>query len=165
MNSSTIIPSIIIRPFTRSDEAAIQEFYNSLGPESSAFFNVNHGNERRTMGYFDSSTKNHAFYAAMQGDLCVGVMFIWDLEKSIPYFGIAVRDDMQGKGVGTGMISYMTDVLKKSGYAGLLLDTAKENYAARHLYEKCGFEKIGTHPSGELLYLLRFPVENPINPQ
>ncbi len=144
------------------DAPAVQEFFDVMDEESTAFFNVNHGNEKRTMGYFDGSTKNHAFWVAMQGNVCVGISFIWDLEKAIPWFGIAVRSGMQGKGVGTGMIANLCETLKAHGYAGLLLDTAKTNYAAQHLYEKCGFERIGTHPSGEWLYILRFAPTNPL---
>ena len=40
------------REMRADDEEKMQAFYDALGPESTAFFNVNHGNERRTMDFF-----------------------------------------------------------------------------------------------------------------
>ena len=144
-----------VRAFIKEDKDLIQSFYDDMGEESSSFFNVNHGNEKRTMGFFTGETKNTEFYAAVENGICIGLMFIWDLEKSVPWFGIAVRDNMQGKGVGTAMINYLKEMLKSRGCGGLLLRTAQSNIKAQKLYEKCGFERIGVHPSGEYLYILR----------
>ncbi len=147
--------NIIIRPFEMKDKKIIQDFYDNMGEESASFFNVNHGNEKRTMGYFDGSTKNTDFFIAEFNGKAAGLMFVWDKEKAVPWFGIAVSDDMQGKGIGTGMINYLKNYLYSTECGGILLRTAQTNFKAQGLYEKCGFEKIGIHPSGEFLYILR----------
>lgn len=146
---------IIIRPFEDGDKAAVQAFFDNMGKASAGFFNVNHGNEKRVMGYFSNETNNHCFFAAMQEKRCAGLMFIWDIDRAVPWFGIAVADDFQGQGIGTAMIEYLKNYLSDNGYGGLLLRTHTENISAQKLYEKCGFEKIGIHPSGEFLYILR----------
>jgi len=146
---------IIIRRFTAEDKTTIQLFFDNMGEKSAAFFNVNHGNEKRVMGYFTGETKNHIFFAAMKEGVCVGLMFIWDIDRAVPWFGIAVADDFQGQGIGTGMIDYLKGYLVENNYGGLLLRTHTENVSAQKLYEKCGFERIGVHPSGEYLYILR----------
>ena len=150
---------ILIRPFEMRDRAAVQDFFDSMGQESAAFFNVNHGNENRCMSFFDGSARDTLFFTADYNGKCVGLMFIWDLKKSVPWFGIAVRDDMQRRGIGSGLIEYIKNFLFAKGSGGLLLRTAVTNTKAQGLYEKCGFEKIGVHPSGELLYIFRSEVK------
>jgi len=151
--------NILIRPFSDNDKNAVQFFFDNMGGKSAGFFNVNHGNENRVMGYFSNETNNHRFFAAMHNNLCAGIMFIWDINSSVPWFGIAVADDFQGQGIGTVMIDYLKNYLSENGYGGLLLRTHRENISAQRLYEKCGFEKIGVHPSGEYLYILRLGKE------
>jgi ribosomal protein S18 acetylase RimI-like enzyme len=74
----------------------------------------------------------------------------------VPWLGIAVRDDFQGQGVGSFMLRSLFSLLQAQGFGGLLLRTAVNNLPAQKLYEKHGFERIGTHDSGEVLYLKRF---------
>ena len=147
--------NITVRPMTVADRQTVQAFFDNMEDKSSRFFNVNHGNEKRVMGHFDKTTRDHLFFVATDGEELAGIMFIWDLQKSVPWFGIAVSDKFQGRGIGTTMIKYLSDYLTQNGYGGLLLRTHTENLPAQRLYEKCGFEKIGVHFSGELLYILR----------
>ena len=146
----------IFREMRAEDKENMQAFYKALGPESTVFFNVNHGNERRTMDFFASPRPHHRYYVAQCGNKIAGHLFIWDTDTAIPWLGIAVRDDFQGRGVGTYMLSSLFSLLEAEGFGGLLLRTAETNTAAQRLYEKCGFERIGVHPSGEYLYLKRF---------
>lgn len=138
------------------DREKVAEFYASMGERSAHFFNVNHGNEKRTMEFFENGKKDHIFYVAFEEDELVALAFIWDIDRTVPWFGIAVRDSAQGKGVGTAFMKEIFADIISAGYAGLLLRTATDNIPAQHLYEKCGFERLGVHPSGEYLYLKRF---------
>ena len=139
-----------------SDKEKIIDFYASMGEQSTRFFNVNRGNEKRTMEFFENGKKDHIFYVACDGDKLIALAFIWDIDRTVPWFGVAVRDSEQGKGVGTAFMKEIFAELLSVGYAGLLLRTAKDNIPAQRLYEKCGFERIGDHPSGEYLYIKRF---------
>ena len=151
--------NINIRVMREEDKSSVRNFFDCMGEKSASFFNVGHGNERRVMGSFDGSVTGHIFFVAETGGTVVGIMFIWDIDKSVPWFGIAVRDGMQGRGVGTAMMKYIMSFCREHGCGGLLLRTAKANVGAQHLYEKSGFERLGEHPSGELLYLRRFDTE------
>ena len=145
-----------VRRMLPCDKEKVIDFYNCMGEKSAHFFNVNHGNEKRTMEFFENGKKDHIFYAAFESEELIAIAFIWDIDRTVPWFGIAVRDSMQGKGVGTAFMREIFAELKSAGYAGLLLRTAADNIPAQHLYEKCGFERIGVHPSGEYLYIKRF---------
>ena len=124
--------------------------------EAHIFFNENHGNEKRTAEFFENGKKDHIFYVAFEGEELIALAFIWDIDRTVPWFGIAVRDSFQGRGVGTAFIGEIFADILSSGYSGLLLRTAEDNIPAQRLYEKCGFERIGIHPSGQYLYIKRF---------
>ena len=145
-----------VRRMQICDREKVADFYASMGERSAHFFNVNHGNEKRTMEFFENGKKDHIFYVAFEGNELVALAFIWDIDRTVPWFGIAVRDSAQGKGVGTAFMKEIFADILSEGYAGLLLRTATDNIHAQHLYEKCGFERLGVHPSGEYLYLKRF---------
>ncbi len=152
---------LVFRLMQKEDEARMRAFYASLGEEGAAFFNLNRGNERRTMDFFgDSPRKAHEYYVAEVNGTAAGHLFIWDTDTTIPWVGLAVRDDFRRRGVGGFMLASLFDLLQARGYGGVLLRTAKENLPARGLYEKYGFEPLGAHPSGEILYLKRFTADD-----
>lgn len=151
------------RPLHLSDRDEIRRFYADMGEESAAFFNVNRGNERRTMEFFENGKRDHRFFVAADGERIAGIAFVWDVDRALPWLGIAVRDDYQGRGVGTFLLSALIDLLRQHGYGGLILRTAKNNVAAQRLYEKTGFERVGEHPSGEFLYIKRFETGEPLD--
>lgn len=43
-----------------------------------------------------------------------------------------------------------------AGKGGILLTTHVSNLRGQGLYERSGYERMGMHSSGEILYLLRF---------
>lgn len=62
------------------------------------------------------------------------------------HFGIAVRDDWQGKGVGTELMKACVDLADKwLGLTRLDLRVYVDNEPAISLYKKFGFEIEGTH--------------------
>ena len=147
---------LVFREMGPGDRAGMEAFYRGLGDVSASFFNVNGGNERRTMDFFGPSPRpHHEYYVADCGGTVAGHLFIWDTDTRVPWLGLAVRDDFQNKGVGGFLLTSLFALLRGRGYGGLLLRTAATNIPAQRLYEKNGFERLGTHPSGELLYIKR----------
>ena len=144
------------RKMCAADRAEMRAFYDEMGEESAGFFNKGHWNERLTMRFFDEPLPDHEFYVMTEGDMVIGLSFLWDIKSKIPWFGIAVRERFKGQHVGTRMLESVLDILKERGCGGLLLTTAQDNFRGQALYEKCGFERLGIHTSGEFLYLRRF---------
>lgn len=147
---------IVFRHMEKTDRDGVQSFFDDMGPGSAAFFNVDHGNEKRVMEFFENGKKDHVFWVAEAENVIVGIAFIWDIGSRVPWFGVAVRDGWQGKHIGSDMVRSVCDICRSEGRGGILLRTAENNLRAITLYERCGFERIGLHPSGELLYLKRF---------
>ena len=151
-----IADGVVFRRMRQEDREKVQAFFDGMGEESAAYFNVNHGNEKRVMAYFADGRQDHRFWTAEAEGVIVGLAFIWDLFSCVPWFGVAVRDGWQGRHIGTGIVNAVCAECKSEGRGGILLRTAQSNLKARALYEKGGFEPIGLHPSGEQLYLKRF---------
>ena len=150
------IDEYLIRPLQSSDREGIQAFYDSLGERSTFYFNENHGNEHRTMEFFENGKPDHRFTVVSYRKEIAALAFIWDLNKAIPWFGICVSDRFQKRGLGSALLDHVLKDCKYQAYGGLILRTATDNLSAQKLYESHGFEKIGIHDSGQYLYLKRF---------
>lgn len=152
---------IIIREIEKSDRDAVLDFFANMGEHSTAMFNSSGGNKRGALSYVDGDREGRKFWLAEDKNCpgkMVGYTFIWDTDKSVVWFGIAVADEWHGMGMGTKLIKFVIDYCKANGYSGILLSTMFENKSAQKLYEKNGFEKIGKLGDGEIeyLYILRF---------
>ena len=145
-----------IRKLNENDRAQIEKFFAMMGEKSASFFNVNRGNEKRVTEFFENGKPDHEFFVLEEDGELIALAFLWDLFSLVPKFGIAVRDDQQGKGVGTFFLTGLLARFRAAGYAGVLLTTAKTNFGAQRLYEKCGFERLGVAENDEYCYIRRF---------
>lgn len=64
--------------------------------------------------------------------------------KQIARVGIAVRDDFQGQGIGSQLLSNLIDLAQINGVDKLFLDVYSNNQKAIRLYKKYGFELVRT---------------------
>jgi len=86
-----------------------------------------------------------------------GYVFLWDLHTSIPWLGIAVREDLKGKRLGRRLIAHAQSYVRDMGKGGIQLTTHLANIRGQVLYETMGFQRVGIHgASGEFYYLWRF---------
>ncbi len=53
---------------------------------------------------------------------------------------LVVRDDHQDKGVGTELLSYLTQLAQRQGLLGFTAEVLFENAPMLHLFEKMGFD-------------------------
>jgi len=153
---------LIFRPLRQDDEEGVRDFFSRLGDSGSAFFNHGRGNERRTMGFFENGKPDHRFFVScIPGDPTpAGLCFIWDVDSSVPWLGIAVREDCRGMHVGSFTLDRLISYVRERGCGGLLLTTAQTNFPAQRLYESRGFERLGVYHDGEYVYIRRFPAPN-----
>ena len=114
-----------------------------------------------TMGVPYSSAREVREELAREGDgrfplvACVGEEVVGQLTLSVymnprtrhsGHFGIAVRDDWQGRGVGTALMEECLDLADNwLNLSRLDLRVYVDNAPAIALYEKFGFEIEGTH--------------------
>lgn len=62
--------------------------------------------------------------------------------------GISVSNGQQGKGIGSLMMDSLLDSARQTGFSQMELEVVASNTRAIRLYEKFGFQKVGTIPCG-----------------
>lgn len=148
--------NVVIRPFEENDKAIVEAFFNQMGGETRAFFNRCDGNRRGAMRFFEGDESDTARFLAEAGGSMVGYVFLWDMLRGVPWLGVAVAEDWKGRHLGRRLLEHAHGYARSLGKGGVLLTTGAANVRGQGLYERMGYEHIGTHTSGELLYLLRF---------
>ena len=153
----------IIREFFIYDRNLVVEFFDQMGGESRSFFNRNDGNRNNALSFFDKNGDEPNAIRFLSSvidengrEIMTGYVFAWDMKTGVPTLGIAVREEYKGKGLGRLLIKHLTDYLKDNNYGGVMLTTSFANVRGQSLYSRMGFEHIGTHISGEMLYILKF---------
>ncbi len=149
-----------IRPVTEGDLDRIEEFFSAMGAESRAFFNRNGWNHDTAVAYCKKPDPVFRYFLAEADGLVAGIVFLWGMNTSIPWLGIAVRDGMQGKHVGRQLIAFAQKYAREQGKGGIQLTTHVANLRGQALYEAMGFQLIGIHgASNEFYYLFRYTDE------
>ena len=149
--------NIIIRQIVPADEALINDFFDAMSPESASLVNRNHINQNGTLRFCREQNTDRCIYwmAELDGRM-VGLVFFWDMHTSIPFLGIAVRENLKGKHLGRKLIEYAKDYAFRKGKGGIQLTAHPANLRGQVLYETMGFRRMGTHGSGEWYYLFRY---------
>ncbi|MCL2462810.1 MAG: GNAT family N-acetyltransferase [Defluviitaleaceae bacterium] len=150
-----------IRPFDKNaDKPLVEAFFAQMGGESRSFFNRGGGNEQSTLAFFSQDAgagrPEAAYFMAEDDCRMAGYVFLWDLDKAVPWLGIAVAEDWKGRHLGRELMEYAADYACGLGKGGILLTTHIANLRGQGLYEASGYEYMGTHTNGERLYLKRF---------
>ncbi len=157
MNDETLLKRISIRPIGEGDEPRIGAFFDQMGAESRALFNRRDYNRRGVLKYCAKPDPTRRYYMAeLEGEMAAYVFFL-DWNTSIPALGIAVREDLQGRGLGRMLMEYAKTLAHDAGKGGIQLTTHVANLRAQTLYESVGFSCMGICKNGtELFYLFRY---------
>ena len=106
-----MLEDITIRPIVPGDEDMINEFFAVMGPESAAFFNRGRGNQNGTLDFCQKqNTDRRQYWMAELDGKMAGLVFLWDLHTSIPWLGIAVREELKGRRLGRKLADISEDV-------------------------------------------------------
>ena len=141
--------NITIRKMSNSDALAVNDFFDSMGGESRAFFNRMDTNRKYTVSYCQApSQKRNYFLAELDGQM-VGCVFFLAWTTKIPEPGVAVRDEYQGHGIGKKLVRFAIDFAKESSKGGIMLTTHIANIRAQALYEELGFSCMGTYKNAK----------------
>ena len=153
----------LIRKFAMEDRELVVEFFAQMGGESRAFFNRGDGNKNNALSFFEKNGDKPSWVRFLSStindrneEIMTGYVFAWDMDLYVPTLGIAVREECKGKGLGRVLMQHLISYLTENDYGGVMLTTSFANIRGQSLYERMGFKHIGTHVSGEMLYLLNF---------
>jgi len=150
------IDLVTIREFEAPDKERVQVFFHQMGGETRAFFDRGNGNQRGALGFFEGTDKNVVRWLAIDQERMVGYVFLFELDYDVPWLGIAVAEDFKGRHLGRRLMQTAHEYARTHHKGGVLLTTHVANIRGQGLYERLGYERLGMHSTGEVLYLLRF---------
>ena len=146
----------LVRKHDPADLALMEAFFDQMGVETRAFFNRTDGNRRFMRASLADKASEQAIHWIAESDGKVaGYVFLTQIDTGIPWLGIAVAEGMKGRHLGEALIATAKDYAAAQGKGGIMLMTHVANIRAQGLYEKCGFERLGMHKYGEVLYYWR----------
>ena len=82
-------------------------------------------------------------WVAEWGDQLAAYAILWTVLDEGELANIAVRSDLRGRGIGSGLLSRMLEVAEDSGVRSLYLEVRESNELAREMYARRGFHEIG----------------------
>ena len=114
--------------------------------------------------------REKSLYVAISGDRIVGSMILrhepepayhtvkWmrelTYEEVFVIYTFVVHPDYLGQGIGCELLTYAENLGRASKIKALRLDVYENNVPAIRLYEKCGYQYIGTVDLGLGMYIL-----------
>jgi RimJ/RimL family protein N-acetyltransferase/acyl CoA:acetate/3-ketoacid CoA transferase beta subunit len=140
--------NIFFRPVKISDEPLLKDFVYSLSDKSlyrrflSARYHMPH--ERLQELVIIDYTREMAIFAVVgdaDNERVVGVgRYFIDPDTHTAEVAFAVRDNYQGQGVGSELLSYLTYLAKRQGLLGFTAEVFADNAPMLHVFEKGGFD-------------------------
>lgn len=91
---------------------------------------------------FTDSIQSHEGYVLVKGKRVVGLLFFHQVLDQAELLNIAVKPSFQGEGLGSCLLLFCLDVVRKSA-TRLYLEVRASNFPAIGLYLKNGFKQIG----------------------
>lgn len=159
---SVDLGGICIRTLEPSDLNMVLEFFDQMAGDTRAMFNRGDVNRLRAIEHLKRTGEDNQihFAATIRADdgseIMVGYVFLWDIEKALPWLGIAVREDWKGHHLGRILLKHLDDWARPRGYGGLMLTSVPANIRAHSLYVRMGFEYFGVYPDSEFLFIKRY---------
>ena len=147
--------NITVKKASGEDAAAMLEYLKQIGGETE---NLTFGAEGLLLTPEDeadfiahaANSRDEVMLVAKNGDRIVGDASLTRLPRRMKHrgdLGIAVIKEYWNKGVGSMLLSSVIEFARENRFKIIDLQVRSDNAAAIHLYEKFGFERIGTHPS------------------
>lgn len=139
---------ILLRPVKMTDEPLLKDFFYSLSDESifRRFISVRRDmpHERLQELTAIDYSKEMVILAVIetgQKEEIAGVgQYGINESNHTAEVAVVVRDNFQNKGIGTELLSLLTNTAKKYGLLGFTAEVLAENKSMLHLFEKAGFD-------------------------
>lgn len=147
--------SIIIEKASCKDAGAILEYLKQIGSETE---NLTFGAEGLPITMEEEAdyikqlenSRDAVMFVAKDNDRVIGDASLTRLPRRMKHrgdFGTAVLKEYWNQGIGSQLLCEIINFAKENAFEIIDLQVRSDNLAAIHLYEKFGFQKIGTHNS------------------
>ncbi len=146
--------SVTIQKATAADAVAILEYLQKIGGETD---NLTFGAEGLPLSSEAEASYvaqiehscNDIMLLAKENGMIVGSASLNRLPRRMSHrgdFSVSVLKAYWNKGIGGQLLRKVLAFAKENQFAVIDLQVRSDNLRAIHLYEKHGFQKIGTHP-------------------
>jgi ribosomal protein S18 acetylase RimI-like enzyme len=80
-------------------------------------------------------------YVAVMGSHIIGVLVLYPVAaETVEIKNIAVREDLQGQGIGARLLAHAQETARAGGATTLIIGTSNASIGQLYLYQKAGFE-------------------------
>lgn len=145
---------ITIEKASPADAAVLLAFMKQTGGETDNLSFGSEGlpftveDEAAFIAQLENSPDDIMLVAKDQGNI-IGTASLSRLPRRMRHrgdFAVAVANAYWNKGIGSQLLCRIIAFAKENGFDIIDLQVRSDNSPAIHLYEKFGFQKIGTHP-------------------
>jgi acyl-CoA hydrolase/GNAT superfamily N-acetyltransferase len=158
-----------VRPLKLTDESLLRDMFYKLSPESVhyRFFRMIKAMPHEKLQEF----------LRVDYDADMALVVLTDLSEGAPIVAIAhyskdprtnfadaaflVRDDWQGKGIGTILMKELADAARGRGIAGFTADVLAENHGMLRVFHRCGYAVESKLEEGVYELKIPFTGKNP----
>ncbi|MEG1862331.1 MAG: GNAT family N-acetyltransferase [Oscillospiraceae bacterium] len=147
--------TLTIERLMLADAPEILLFQNRIGGESDNMtfgkneFRVNLDDEINLIKNMDNGGTVQIFIGKINGEIVSSISASFYTKRRLDHLsgcGVVVSRQKWNIGVGSAMMDYLIHYLKLRGDIRVVqLDVRSDNYGAKALYGKMGFEKVGVH--------------------
>ena len=85
-------------------------------------------------------------WVAVENKVLSGNICFWMFDREIQTINLAVHPDKRNRSLGQYLLTKMIEEGISNGIPNIWLEVRRSNSAAKHLYEKFGFEAVGCRP-------------------
>ncbi|MCB0163010.1 MAG: GNAT family N-acetyltransferase [Anaerolineae bacterium] len=148
---------IFLRPVKISDEPLLKDFFYSLSDASlqSRFMSMRTSMPHEELQHFVviDYTRDMVILAIVfpeeEKEEVIGIgQYSVNTGTHTADAAFAVRDEFQGHGIGTELISYLTYLAKKRGILGFTADVLSDNWGMLRSFDKMGYDTKRTFEGG-----------------
>jgi len=129
-----------IRSITQADIPALKAVLDTIELFPSAML------DQMIADYLVNPDTQEIWFTAIQDDLPISIGYCAPEQMTLGtynLYAIGVRDDLQGKGIGSKMMTYLEEDLRKKNQRILIVDTSgTDDFAqTRHFYKKLNYQQ------------------------
>ncbi len=154
-----------LRPLKLTDESLLRDLFYRLSPESVQyrFFRTIHAmpheklQELLKIDYEADMSLVVLTKSTQDAEMIAIAHYLREPRTNFAEAAFLVRDDWQGQGIGTELMSAMTTIAKQKGIAGFTADVLASNHGMLRVFHKCGYGVESRLSQG--VYNLRIPFD------
>jgi RimJ/RimL family protein N-acetyltransferase len=151
------LPPALLRPIRVTDEAKLSDLFYSLS-DATIYKRWHHGlkqmSHRDLLRYMEVDyARNMAVVIEIEPEgkesQIIGVgRYHTDPATNYAETAFVIRDDFQGRGLGTELLRHLIDIARQNGIAGFTAEVLTQNRAMRDVFHKSGLEIQSTLSDG-----------------